>query len=103
MVSSDSNGFVNNTANRNTRFGLLAYDVNDSFFAGNLFARSGDVGAILDNADGNAFMDNESNNNTGIGAFFSRTTDDNFVTGNSYQGNAFSLGLIDEGSNFVDE
>ena len=101
MVSSNSNGFVDNTADNNTRFGLLAYDVNDSFIANNAFRRSGDVGAILDNSRRNSFQDNESSNNSGIGAYFSPTTSSNFAGGNTYQGNAFSLGLIDEGSNLV--
>ncbi|QEG23466.1 right-handed parallel beta-helix repeat-containing protein [Mariniblastus fucicola] len=102
LVNSRFNGFMNNAADRNTTFGLLAYAVDDSYFAENLVERSGNVGAIFDNAKRNLFQFNNSSNNSGIGAYFSPSTQSNYMRGNGYQGNAYSLGLIDEGSNFVD-
>jgi nitrous oxidase accessory protein NosD len=100
LVNGRVNGFTGNFANLNSSFGLLAYGIDDTFIANNLIERSGGVGVILDNSKRNAFMDNTSSFNSGIGAYFSPSTDGNYSTRNQYQGNAFSLGLIDEGSNF---
>ena len=101
FLSSGFNGIVNNEADGNSIFGLLAYDVNDSSFSGNVIRRSGDVGVIFDNSNRNSFTNNESSFNNGIGAYASPSTADNFFSGNDYFQNAFSLGLIDQGSNLV--
>ena len=101
LLNGRSNGLSNNIADGNTIFGVLAYAVDDSDFANNLIQQSGDVGVIFDNANRNSFRDNISSFNNGIGAFASSSTSDNSFTGNEYSGNAFSLGLIDQGNNFV--
>lgn len=82
---------------------MLGYEVNDCFLAENRIEQNDAVGLILDSSDRNSIQFNTIINNSGVGAFFSSTTDDNSATGNIYRGNAFSLGLIDEGDNFTDE
>jgi nitrous oxidase accessory protein NosD len=103
LVNSQFNSVVNCTAEGNTTFGILAFGVEDSFFSQNFVSRSGDVGVLFDNSQRNAIQDSESSFNNGIGAYFSPSTAGNYLTRNQYFGNAFSLGLIDQGSNTVDE
>lgn len=102
FVSSQSCGINDNRATANTSFGFLGYDLDDCFMSGNLIERNGAVGLIIDNSRNSAIVSNTINNNAGIGAYFSPSTRNNFSTDNQYQGNAFSLGLIDEGNNIVD-
>lgn len=102
LVSSDSCGVEDNRATGNTSFGFLGYDVTNSFIARNLIEDNQAVGLILDNSRDCAVVSNSINNNDGIGAYFSPTTRRNYSADNQYQGNAFSLGLIDEGNNTVD-
>ena len=96
-------GFTNNTASANGNFGLLCVRVNDAFFADNRIVNNDGVGVIFDNSRRNTLRSNVICKNTGIGAFFSASTRDNFVTDNTYLRNAFDLGTIDAGNNFVDE
>ena len=103
FVNSTGVGFTGNLARGNSSFGMLGYEVNDCFLANNVIEENDAVGLILDSSDRNAVQFNTIRNNSGIGAFFSSTTDGNYAVGNQYQGNAFSLGLIDEGDNFIDE
>jgi parallel beta-helix repeat protein len=102
LVSGSSIGFTNNRAENNALFGFLAFGIDNSLIAENLFETSGDVGAILDNSNNNAFQFNTSSFNSGIGAYFSPSTSGNYSGFNSYEGNRFALGLVDEGNNTVD-
>jgi len=103
FVNSSGVGFTDNRATGNTSFGMLGYAVDDCFLSQNLIEESNAVGLILDNSNRNAIQDNTILNNSGIGAYFSPSTEGNYSVRNQYQGNAFSLGLIDEGNNFTDE
>ena len=103
FVDSRNIGFMGNTADRSSIFGLLGFSVNDCSFSQNLIQRSGGVGAILDNSNRNSFRSNTINNSSGIGDFYSSSTQGNLSADNQYQGNAFSLGLIDEGNNTIIE
>lgn len=103
FVDTQNVGFTENSADQNSVFGFLGFNVDNCFIAENTIERSGGVGVILDQANNNTFQFNNVNNNSGVGAFFSSSTRGNFAVGNRYQGNAFSLGLVDEGNNTVDE
>ncbi len=102
LVNSQGCGFSNNTADGNSSFGLLAYGVDDSFFSRNLIERNGDVGVVFNNSDDNFLADNTVSFNSGIGAYFSPSTDGNYLRRNEYQGNAYSVGLVDQGNNSSD-
>lgn len=103
FVNSSNIGFTNNTASANTRFGLLNYAVTDGFFADNTIVGNDAVGVIFNNSRRNTLRSNLICKNTGIGAFFSSSTSDNLVTDNIYRANAFDLGTVDNGDNFIDE
>ena len=103
MVNSPNIGFTDNRATGNSSFGVLAYAVDNSSIARNQIELNDAVGLILDNSEGTTVRENRIFDNTGIGAFFSQTTSGNTADGNVYGRNAFSLGLIDEGNNTVDE
>ena len=103
FVNTQNIGFMNNTASANSSFGMLNYAVTDCFFVYNTIAGNDDVGVILNNCQRIAFQSNLICKNAGIGAFFSSSTFDNSATDNTYLSNAYNLGLIDRGNNFVDE
>ncbi len=102
LVNSQGCGFSNNSADQNSSFGLLAFGVDDSFFSRNLIERSGGVGVVFNNSNRNFLADNTVSFNSGIGAYFSPSTGGNYLRRNEYQGNAFSVGLVDQGSNSSD-
>jgi nitrous oxidase accessory protein NosD len=97
VINGESIGFFGNRAEQNSSFGLLADGVNNADFSGNVIEQNDDVGVIFNNASGVAFQNNDVFYNLGIGAYFSNTTSDNYFNGNQYQGNAFSIGLINDG------
>ena len=103
LIDTRNIGFTNNTAASNSNFGVLGFSATNCFFGNNRITDNDSIGLILDNSRGILVEANVINNNTGIGAYFSPSTRDNAAIGNSYRGNAFELGLIDDGNNFSDE
>ena len=103
LLDTQNISITNSRTSSNSSFGLLAVSVNDCFFGNNRILANEAVGLILDNSQRILMQSNEINNNSGIGAYFSPSTSDNAAVDNSYQNNAFGLGLIDDGNNFVDE
>ena len=103
LLDTQNISITNSRTSSNSSFGLLAVSVNDCFFGNNRILANEAVGLILDNSQRILMQSNEINNNSGIGAYFTPSTSDNAAVDNSYQNNAFSLGLIDDGNNFVDE
>jgi nitrous oxidase accessory protein NosD len=97
LINGESIGFFANRAQQNSSFGILADGVNNADFSGNLIQQNDGVGVIFNNASGVAFQSNDVSYNSGIGAYFSNTTSGNYFRGNQYQGNAFAIGLINDG------
>lgn len=103
LIGTQNIGFTNNAARSNSQFGVLCVDVSDGLFGNNTISGNNELGLILDNCRRLLIESNTIDNNGGIGAFFSSNTRDSAAIGNSYRGNAFNIGLIDAGNNFVDE
>ena len=103
FVDTENISVTNSRLSDNSSFGLLTFSVNDCFFGDNRILRNDAVGVILDNSQRILMQSNTINDNSGIGAYFSPSTSDNAAIDNSYQNNAFNLGLVDDGNNFVDE
>lgn len=103
FVNTENVGFMNNTSSLNSSFGLLAYGVNGCCFCNSNFIGNGDVGYTLGNSNNNVIQANIVDNNSSIGAYMSPSTSGNAIIGNSYQNNAFNIGLINQGDNYVNE
>lgn len=97
LLNGEGIGFSNNLSRGNSSFGLLADGISNADFASNDIMSNDSVGVIFNNASRVAFRDNEISFNGGIGAYFSETTSNNYFIGNQYQGNAYSIGLINVG------